>query len=84
MWDLRSNLPSPKLIFDNSDIICDDLNIINDNYFCTTTDNNILLNDIRKTNQINFVNLAKNTITKINKVNNNTRLFLLSPGEILY
>jgi U3 small nucleolar RNA-associated protein 15 len=81
LWDLRNSLPSPELIFDNSDKICDDLNIINDNYFCTTADNNIILYDIRKTNQINFVNPVKNTITKITKANNNTRLFLLSPGE---
>ena len=41
----------------------------------------IILYDIRKTNQINFVNPVKNTISKITKANNNTRLFLLSPGE---
>ena len=80
-WDLRSSLFSPELIFNNSDKICDDLNIINDNYFCATGDNNVILYDIRKTDQINFVNPVKNTITKINKAKNNTRLFLLSPGE---
>ena len=81
LWDLRSNLFSPELIFNNSDKVCDDLNIINDNYFCATGDNNVILYDIRKTDQINFVNPVKNTITKINKAKNNTRLFLLSPGE---
>ena len=81
LWDLRNNLLSPELIFNNSDKICDDLEIINDNYFCATGDNNIILYDIRKTNQINFVNPVKNTISKITKAKNNTRLFLLSPGE---
>ena len=81
LWDLRSSLFSPELIFNNSDKVCDDLNIINDNYFCATGDNNVILYDIRKTDQINFVNPVKNTITKINKAKNNTRLFLLSPGE---
>ena len=81
LWDLRNSLSSPELIFNNSDKICDDLEIINDNYFCATGDNNIILYDIRKTEQINFVNPVKNTISKIIKVKNNTRLFLLSPGE---
>ena len=81
LWDLRNNLISPELIFNNSDKICDDIEIINDNYFCATADNNIILYDIRKTNQINFVNPVKNTISKITKAKNNTRLFLLSPGE---
>ena len=48
LWDLRSNLLSPEIIFDNSDKICDDICIINDNYFCATGDNNIMLFDIRK------------------------------------
>ena len=81
LWDLRNNLLSPELIFNNSDKICDDLEIINDNYFCATAENNIILYDIRKTNQINFVNPVKNTISKITKAKNNSRLFLLSPGE---
>ena len=81
LWDLRSSLSSSELIFDNSDKICDDLNVINDNYFCANADNNIILYDIRKTEQINFVNPVKNTITKLIKAKNNTRLFLLSPGE---
>ena len=81
LWDLRNSLSSPELIFNNSDKICDDLEIINDNYFCATGDNNVILYDIRKTEQINFVNPVKNTISKIIKANNNTRLFLLSPGE---
>ena len=81
LWDLRNNLLSPELIFENNDKICDDINIINDNYFCATADNNIILYDIRKTEQINFVNPVKNTITKMSKANNNSRLFLLSPGE---
>ena len=81
LWDLRNNLVSPELIFENNDKICDDINIINDNYFCATADNNIILYDIRKTEQVNFVNPVKNTITKMSKANNNSRLFLLSPGE---
>ena len=81
LWDLRNSLFSPELIFKNSDKICDDIEIINDNYFCATADNNIILYDIRKTDQINFVNPVKNTISKIIKAKNNTRLFLLSPGE---
>lgn len=81
LWDLRSNLFSPEIIFDNSDKICDDICIINDNYFCVTGDNNIILFDIRKKEKINFVNPIKNTITKISKAKNNTRLFCLSPGE---
>ena len=36
LWDLRNNLLSPELIFENNDKICDDINIINDNYFCAT------------------------------------------------
>ena len=81
LWDLRSNLFSPEIVFDNSDKICDDICIINDNYFCATGDNNIVLFDIRKNEKINFVNPIKNTITKISKAKNNTRLFCLSPGE---
>ena len=81
LWDLRSSLSSSELIFDNSDKICDDLNVINDNYFCATADNNIILYDIRKTEQINFVNPVKNTVTKLIKAKNNSRLFLLPPGE---
>lgn len=81
LWDLRSNLFSPEIIFDNSDKICDDICIINDNYFCATGDNNVMLFDIRKKEKINFVNPIKNTITKISKAKNNTRLFCLSPGE---
>ena len=81
LWDLRSNIFSPEIIFDNSDKICDDLCIINDNYFCATGDNNIILFDIRKKEKINFVNPIKNTITQISKAKNNTRLFCLSPGE---
>ena len=81
LWDLRSNLFSPEIIFDNNDKICDDLCIINDNYFCATGDNYIELFDIRKKEKINFVNPIKNTITKISKAKNNTRLFCLSPGE---
>ena len=65
LWDLRNNLLSPELIFENNDKICDDINIINDNYFCATADNNIILYDIRKTEHVNFVNPVKNTITKI-------------------
>ena len=81
LWDLRSNLFSPEIIFDNSDKICDDICVINDNYFCATGDNNIMLFDIRKNEKVNFVNPIKNTITKISKAKNNTRLFCLSPGE---
>ena len=81
LWDLRNSLSSPELTFENSDKICDDLNIINDDYFCATADNNVILYDIRKTGQVNFVNPVKNTITKLIKAKNNTRLFLLSPGE---
>jgi WD40 repeat protein len=81
LWDLRSNLFSPDIIFDNSDKICDDICIINDSYFCSTGDNNIELFDIRKNEKINFVNPIKNSITKITKAKNNTRLFCLSPGE---
>ena len=81
LWDLRSNLFSPEIIFDNSDKICDDICIINDNYFCATGDNNIMLFDIRKNEKVNFVNPIKNSITKISKAKNNTRLFCLSPGE---
>ena len=81
LWDLRSSLLSPELIFNNCDKICDDINVINDNYFCSTADSNIILFDIRKTDKINFVNPVKNTITKMTNANNNSRLFLLSPGE---
>ena len=81
LWDIRSNLFSPEIVFDNNDKICDDICIINDNYFCATGDNNIILFDIRKNEKINFVNPIKNTITKISKAKNNTRLFCLSPGE---
>ena len=81
LWDLRSNLFSPEIIFDNSDKICDDICIINDSYFCSTGDNNIELFDIRKNEKINFVNPIKNSIMKITKAKNNTRLFCLSPGE---
>ena len=81
LWDLRSNLFSPEIIFDNSDKICDDICIINDNYFCATGDNHIELFDIRKNEKINFVNPIKNSIMKITKAKNNTRLFCLSPGE---
>ena len=81
LWDLRSNLLSPEIIFDNSNKICDDICIINDNYFTATGDNNIILFDIRKNEKINFVNPINNTINKISKAKNNTRLFCLSPGE---
>ena len=52
LWDLRSSLLSPELIFNNCDKICDDINVINDNYFCSTADSNIILFDIRKTDKI--------------------------------
>ena len=84
LWDIRSNLFSPELIYNNSDKICDDICVINDNYFCATGDNNVVLFDIRKNEKINFVNPIKNTITKIIKAKNNARMFCISPGETFF
>ena len=82
LWDMRTGLKTPEIIFDNSNKICDDIIQLNENYFFATADNTVILYDIRKDNEnLNYVNPVKNTITKLILAKDNTRLFLLTPGE---
>ena len=80
LWDLRQENKSCSLIFNNNNI-CEDICILNSNYFISTSDNGLILFDIRNNQQLNYSIPVQSSISKIISVKNNQRLFILSGNE---
>ena len=78
LWDIREN--NCSLIFDNKNIN-EDIFILDNNYFITTSDNEIVLYDIRKQEELNRITPLKTNISKLISSKNKERLFLLAPNE---
>ena len=80
LWDLREENKSCSLIFNNNNI-CEDICILDSNYFISTSDNGLILFDIRNNQQLNYSTPVQSSISKIISVKNNQRLFILSGNE---
>lgn len=80
-WDLRiDNTSSPSLIYNNKNI-CDDILVINDFNFISTSDNRLMLFDIRKSSEISSVIPIQSNIAKLISDEKQSRLFIFAPNE---
>ena len=82
LWDTKSNSNIPMMEFNNENI-CEDILIINNsNYFIATSDNQLVLYDVRKnSSRLNSMIPIQSSISKIIGVNENKRLFVVASGE---
>ena len=64
LWDIREDNKSTSLIFNNNNI-CEDICVLDSDYFISTSDNGLILFDVRNGQQLNYLTPVQSSINKI-------------------
>ncbi len=80
LWDIREDNKSTSLIFNNNNI-CEDICVLDSDYFISTSDNGLILFDVRNGQQLNYLTPVQSSINKIISAKDNQRLFIVTGNE---